>query len=343
MELAINISKKIRRLELHRAQRQYLPVALRGPALEEERQREQDFLRVPESDSDEDVGDVTNFLRSRRTTRPRSRSIVIGSKEVADFELEVYRRVSEAVAAKQKADLLMKLKGGNVVQLLEDAPGEIKGDREFVLNAIEAVGPRDVTNVLWKCGRFNGDEEVISKAVEKRGWALQNASKSLRDKEDIVLKAVRNYGLALKFASERLRAEKGVVLEAVKQNGTALQYASEALKVDKEVVQTAAANGSGALKWLEKAKKLQAERQEQPDARPLYQAVATYDSPDPQRPGAWADDLVFKKGDVIQITEYDPSLGEWLKGFVESAPEYIGYVPLNFLSMPVASMWVGHD
>ena len=67
---------------------------------------------------------------------------------------------------------------------------------------------------------------------------------------------------------------------------------------------------------------------------PLGQAIAMHDSPSPE-PG----DLVFKQGDMVQITEQDPAMGGWWKGFLESAPDYIGNFPGNYLAEPSPSTW----
>ena len=67
---------------------------------------------------------------------------------------------------------------------------------------------------------------------------------------------------------------------------------------------------------------------------PLGQAIAMHDSPSPE-PG----DLVFKQGDMVQITEQDPAMGGWWKGFLETAPDYIGNFPGNYLAEPSPSTW----
>jgi len=67
---------------------------------------------------------------------------------------------------------------------------------------------------------------------------------------------------------------------------------------------------------------------------PLCQAIAMHDSPPPEQ-----GDLVFKQGDMVQITEQDPAMGGWWKGFLETAPDFIGNFPGNYLAEPSPSSW----
>ncbi|WP_064581203.1 DUF4116 domain-containing protein [Streptobacillus moniliformis] len=48
--------------------------------------------------------------------------------------------------------------------------------------------------------------------------------------KDFVLEAVKNNGWALEYASKELKNDKEAVMAAVKQNGDALQFASERLR-----------------------------------------------------------------------------------------------------------------
>ena len=59
-------------------------------------------------------------------------------------------------------------------------------------------------------------------------------NKIITDREKI-LKAVKKDGWALKDASDTLKADREVVLEAVRNDGNALQYASEELQNDPEL------------------------------------------------------------------------------------------------------------
>jgi len=71
--------------------------------------------------------------------------------------------------------------------------------------------------------------EVALAAVEKNGWALEDA-KDLQNDIEVVSAAVKQNGLALEFASEVLKNNEEVVSAAVEQNGLALGYASDDLK-----------------------------------------------------------------------------------------------------------------
>ena len=91
------------------------------------------------------------------------------------------------------------------------------------------------------------DREKILKAVKKDGWALKDASDTLKADREVVLEAVRKDGRALKFADDILKADREFVLEAVKFDGRAFEYASDTLKADRELVLEAVKNKGFAL------------------------------------------------------------------------------------------------
>ena len=79
-------------------------------------------------------------------------------------------------------------------------------------------------------------KELIFKAVNQYGLALEYASINLQNDKEIVLEAIKQNGLALKYTSINLQNNKEIVLEAVKQNGFTLRYASIDLQNNKEIV-----------------------------------------------------------------------------------------------------------
>jgi len=91
--------------------------------------------------------------------------------------------------------------------------------------------------------------EMVLKAVEQEGYALQFANEEFKNDKDIVLAAIKQEGYALQFASEKLKNNKYIVLEAVKQNGYALEFASEKIKNDKDIVLVAVKQAGYALQF----------------------------------------------------------------------------------------------
>ena len=67
---------------------------------------------------------------------------------------------------------------------------------------------------------WNNFDFVLSK-VKINGWALEYASKKLKNNEEIVNEAIKQNGSALYYASEELQNNEEIVKEAVKQNGYA--------------------------------------------------------------------------------------------------------------------------
>lgn len=134
------------------------------------------------------------------------------------------KRKSSVLAAVQK-------NGTN----LEDAPDDLKADKEVVMLAVGNRG--DALEFAAK--RLQSDKDVVLAAVRQRGAALQFAAKTLRADRDVVATAVLNSNFSgqdpLVFASPQLQRDKHLVLAAVKANGTALEHASAHLKADKEM------------------------------------------------------------------------------------------------------------
>ena len=81
------------------------------------------------------------------------------------------------------------------------------------------------------------DREEMLETVKKdgTGFALMNASDTLKADREVVLEAVKTKGGALESASDTLKADREVVLEAVMNWGVALRFASEELQNDPEL------------------------------------------------------------------------------------------------------------
>ncbi len=136
-----------------------------------------------------------------------------------DFTLEAVSSFLPSKNTEEEDYLLQKIEPYSYdVSILEDASDQIKGDRRFIL-----------------------------KAVQKEGYALQYASSELRADKEIVETAVQNNGCALRYASPKLRADRETVLKAIQENGDALQFASSDQRADKEIVINAIQNSRWAL------------------------------------------------------------------------------------------------
>ena len=92
---------------------------------------------------------------------------------------------------------------------------------------------------------LRGEREFVMQAVSKRGYALWHASEELRGDREIVMKAVSDNPHALKFASKELRGDREIVMEAVCNSGSVLRDASKELRGDLEIVMKAASHRDG--------------------------------------------------------------------------------------------------
>jgi len=119
--------------------------------------------------------------------------------------------------------------------LLQDAPGELKADKEIVMTAVRCNG-RSLEHCA-DCMRC--DREVVLAAVAQDGIALKFVNESLRGDREVVLQAVSHSGGALHWASDELKADREVVMRAVKKEGSALECASEELRGHADIVETA--------------------------------------------------------------------------------------------------------
>jgi len=129
--------------------------------------------------------------------------------------------------------------------LLQHASEELRGDRAFMLAAVQHNG----LALEYASDQLRGDKEVVLAAVQQDGDALGYASKELRGNTEVVLAAVQRKEDALKHSSDELRGNMEFVLAAVKQNDFALAGASDVLRGDKEVVLAVVKQNGHALKY----------------------------------------------------------------------------------------------
>ena len=116
------------------------------------------------------------------------------------------------------------------------------------LAAFTAVS-RDGFALEFASRRLRDDKEIALAAVSRDGFALEYASMRLRDDRDVALAAVTRDGYAIKWVSGRLRDDRGVVSSAVFEDSYALECASARLKDDRGVVLLALADDSLMLEY----------------------------------------------------------------------------------------------
>ena len=114
-------------------------------------------------------------------------------------------------------------------EALFSASDELRDDKEFVIAAVTSKDTHYCT-LTFASYRLQDDPEVVRRAVEVNGQALEHASERLRNDENIVLAAVNHDGNALQYASRRLKNTVITVQAAVRQNPAALHFASPDLR-----------------------------------------------------------------------------------------------------------------
>ena len=132
--------------------------------------------------------------------------------------------------------------------LLKYASDELKGDRDFMLEAVK----QKYSSLPYASEQLRGDRDFMLEAVKQDSSALEYASVQLRGDRDLVLEAVKQAGQALQYASDELKGDRAIVLVAVSQRGLAwraLSYASSEMKQDREVVTAAVQQHSSALQF----------------------------------------------------------------------------------------------
>ncbi|EFC42195.1 predicted protein [Naegleria gruberi] len=164
------------------------------------------------------------------------------------------------ITMKQKNDRIFMLKILRLYpQCLEDASLFLRNSRSFMLEAIKEC-PIEIFSEIetmliedrdfaLETVSYNGyyleyfpdfwnDREVVLKAVESEGDALEFVCEDLVQDREIVLTAVRNRGCSLEFASPKLQQDRQIVLESVKNDPEVLSFhfLNENLRSDKEII-----------------------------------------------------------------------------------------------------------
>ncbi|MBA3722794.1 MAG: DUF4116 domain-containing protein [Parachlamydiaceae bacterium] len=165
------------------------------------------------------------------------------SKEPVALDQPTKGSIQVEDVTNDKVQSVVGVAGGTVkdeligIQLLLDKP-ENGGNREMVLKAVNQEGMAlEHTDKSLKA-----DYEIVLAAVMNNGLALQFAKRKLRKNEEICTAAVGQNGLALKFVSRKLRSNDDICIAAVKQNGAAFKYVSKEKKDDPDIIMEAVSN-----------------------------------------------------------------------------------------------------
>mmetsp|Transcript_133354 Transcript_133354/g.188397 ORF Transcript_133354/g.188397 Transcript_133354/m.188397 type:complete len:315 (+) Transcript_133354:67-1011(+) len=115
---------------------------------------------------------------------------------------------------------------------LQFASQELRADREFILQCVTIYA-----RCLWCIGEhLVGDRAFMEEAIRRSPFALGYASEDLKNEEALVRLAVRGEPSALASAAPRFRDMKELVLPSVTSNGYTLRDMSDRMKSDREVV-----------------------------------------------------------------------------------------------------------
>lgn len=132
----------------------------------------------------------------------------------------------------EQAEWLGKVEGD--WRSLREAPAYVQSDAEVVLRAVQVGG----LALQFAAPGLRADREVVLAAVQQDGAALQHAAPVLRADRGLALAAVAHSAAAFQHAAEGLRHDRGFILEAVKADasGEVLKYISQEMRVDRELI-----------------------------------------------------------------------------------------------------------
>eukprot|EP00406_Dinophysis_acuminata_P030502 CAMPEP_0179377172 /NCGR_PEP_ID=MMETSP0797-20121207/88695_1 /TAXON_ID=47934 /ORGANISM="Dinophysis acuminata, Strain DAEP01" /LENGTH=706 /DNA_ID=CAMNT_0021093229 /DNA_START=81 /DNA_END=2198 /DNA_ORIENTATION=- len=117
---------------------------------------------------------------------------------------------------------------------IAQAPSEIRGDRDIMLDCVEQSSGRALKNAT---DELRGDKTLVLKAVALDGASLQFAADSLRGAREFVLECLGLDAGALGGASAALQGDRGLVLDAAKAGVSGcLKGAAKSLKSDRGFV-----------------------------------------------------------------------------------------------------------
>jgi hypothetical protein len=114
---------------------------------------------------------------------------------------------------------------------LQFASDKLKGDKTFILDAIDTIKKKSLSSdtslpLKFASDKLKEDRDFISKIIKINPLALQYASNELRGDRDLVLVAVKLNGFALGAASDKLKGDYDIILAAVTQTHHALKFAN---------------------------------------------------------------------------------------------------------------------
>jgi hypothetical protein len=108
---------------------------------------------------------------------------------------------------------------------------DLKMNRDIVLAAVQTNG----LSLMYCQGTPHvHDEEIVKRAVEQNGHALEYAGEALRRVRRIVMAAIQQNGLALMHSGDTLYNDEDVALDAVEQNGQSIVFAGPRLRDARE-------------------------------------------------------------------------------------------------------------
>ncbi len=130
-------------------------------------------------------------------------------KVILDFDLK-YRDDIEIMQKAVECELKQGMRNGDI-SIATLASENLKGNRNFVEFCVSKEGA--LIDIFPK---FQNDRDIVLKAVETNGMALQFASESLKNDVEVVLKAVKNNEDAFEFVGSIAQMDKR--LSEVKSN-----------------------------------------------------------------------------------------------------------------------------
>jgi len=80
-----------------------------------------------------------------------------------------------------------------------------------------------------------GNKKKVMDTMDYNGWALQHASKMLKDDMDVVKTAIKNEPLAIQFASYRIRNNLEFMKDLILKDACTFEFASPKLRADIKV------------------------------------------------------------------------------------------------------------
>ena len=131
-------------------------------------------------------------------------------------------------------------------KLLQNAPEQVKNDRDLVKSAILTS---QGAALKLASPEMRADEALVLEATKYFGTAFADAAPELRNNKDFLLKAVGVHGGAMTGAPDAVRNDKSFMVGAAKAGkGAALQGATMALRDDRNLILEMAVHDAEAYK-----------------------------------------------------------------------------------------------